>query len=646
MFTKTLTKLVNWTPKRPITYQTQEEEAFWQKRASKLRWTKEPTVVIHPKHIKDDNLPYIADLYNHQWFPDGETNITLNCQDRYAEKIPDEWAINYHSSLTMKYGFITYKALHKSVSKTASVLKNLGINKGDVVVIYMPTIYETTIMTQACARIGAVTALVSSRYGSQPLSNIIKLVNPKLIITASCEVNRREIRQLKNIVDLARTQSGNSELKCLVVQRDFKKSHKIIKGLDFEHNHLIETAEMQEAVPVESNHPLNINFSSYSMNRQPIGYIRDTGGFMTGLYNSIKKDFRIKLGQTIFTACDYSIPFGFAYSLYGPLLTGCTQVLFEGYLQENQSYWELFSKKKIEHLFLPSNWLTAYHGSNQNQQKQVENTQNINFDKLISLNVIGKYPDETILKFLEEYIPQSVNVQLAYYKKELGVCSGMTELDLVSKEYNMYLQPLTGFKPFVKMNNSIAADSNAEGTLCFKKPLNPASHIGIINNVPREDMTPQIFNTGLRAIMDDEGSYFITHKFARSKFGLFSGHKVDLEELQGYIMKHPLIEEAYVFEAPSVNTGGTPIVVLKFVADHNEDQNAVITELRENIQTDAGALMKLKECLVVTEFPLKVNGMVDQDFIRRAILNDGKVQALSLGEQNFLSSLEEQNYHN
>jgi len=201
--------------KRTSTSLSPEEEKFWALRSSRLKWFDPPQSIRTPFEF-DGKTQY-------SWFKDGTTNITLNCVDNYAELIPDEWALLYHSPLIDQSGFITYKQLRNKVSKTADVLKKLGVKFGDRVVLFMPDIQENAIIQLACARIGAISASCSSGFGVNNLAQRIKAIKPSLIVTASHTIDKSSIKDLKSIVDSARKESGYDNLKCLVVQRDFKR---------------------------------------------------------------------------------------------------------------------------------------------------------------------------------------------------------------------------------------------------------------------------------------------------------------------------------------------------------------------------------------------------------------------------------------
>jgi len=277
-----------------------DPRAFWSDHARDLKWFKFPENIL-----EIDPVTKLS-----RWFVDGEINISYNSLDVHVQDgRGDQVALIYDSPVTNNTKrFLTYKDLLDQVSAFAGVLvREMGIQKGDRVIIYMPMVPEAVISMLACARIGAVHSVVFGGFASKELATRINDCEPKLIVTASCGVEPRgRIIPYKPIVDQALEMSKHKVLKCIIVQRDNVERCSLVLGKDFDYNDLMandKTATPHDAVPLLSTDPNYILYTSGTTGN-PKGILRDTGGHATALKWSMAAFYNTNAGETFWTPSD------------------------------------------------------------------------------------------------------------------------------------------------------------------------------------------------------------------------------------------------------------------------------------------------------------------------------------------------------
>src|SRR3954470_604516 len=265
-----------------------------------------------------------------RWFPGAECNTCWNCVDRHAAKRPEATAIIYDSPVTGTQRRISYGELLADVQALAAVLQDLGVEKGDRVILYLPMIPEAAIAMLACARLGAIHSVVFGGFAAPELATRIDDATPKVILSASCGIEPGRTVPYKPLLDAAIERAWHKPDACLILQRDAERCT-MIAGRD--HDLAEEMAKARgtnvECVPVKATDPLYILYTSGTTG-QPKGVVRDNGGHMVALKWSMSAIYGIDPGETFWAASDVGWVVGHSYIVYAPLLHGCTSVLYEG----------------------------------------------------------------------------------------------------------------------------------------------------------------------------------------------------------------------------------------------------------------------------------------------------------------------------
>ena len=324
-------------------------EQFWGRYAKNIVWSKQWNKILDWK-----NPPYA------KWFVDGTLNASVNCLDRHIESdmLKNKAAIIWEGENGETKTF-TYYQLYRIVNKFASGLKNLGVKKGDRIIIYLPMVPELPIAMLACARIGAIHTVVFSGFSSQALYDRANDSNAKIIITADGGFRRGKIIELKRIVDEAVPSIPSLE-HVIVLKR--ARNNINMGPKDVWWNDIVESAQPYcEPEIVDSMHPLYILYTSGTTGK-PKGVLHRTGGYLTYLYNTAKWVFDFRGNDIFFCTADIGWVTGHSYIVYAPLMHGVTEIIYEGspdYPRPDR-YWAIVEKHGATILYTTPTALRMY----------------------------------------------------------------------------------------------------------------------------------------------------------------------------------------------------------------------------------------------------------------------------------------------
>ncbi len=319
-----------------------DPKGFWGEAAEAIDWYRKWDTVLD-----ESNPPF------YRWFSGGELNTCYNALDRHVNGgRADQAALIYDSPVTGVIRKYTYRELLDHVSRLAGVLRDHGVKKGDTVIIYMPMVPEAVMAMLACARLGAVHSVVFGGFAPHELAIRIDDARPDVIITASCGIEVKRVIEYKSMIDKAIELSKYKPRKCIILQRPQAKAA-LIPGRDFDLEELMAQAKPAECVPVKATDPLYILYTSGTTG-VPKGIVRDNGGHAVVLRWSLENIYDTKPGEVYWAASDVGWVVGHSYIVYGPLLTGCTTVLYEGKpvgTPDPGAFWRVISEHSVKTLF-------------------------------------------------------------------------------------------------------------------------------------------------------------------------------------------------------------------------------------------------------------------------------------------------------
>ncbi|MEJ2593040.1 MAG: AMP-binding protein, partial [Candidatus Thiodiazotropha sp.] len=315
---------------------------FWAEAAQALHW-----------HKPWDKVLDMSAKPTPRWFTGGLFNTCHNALDRHVEAgHGDRLALIYDSPVTDQKRSYTYQEMRDTVAKLAGAIAANGVGQGDRVIIYMPMIPEAAIAMLACARIGAIHSVVFGGFAAKELATRIDDCQPKMVLSASCGIEPNRQVAYKPLLDDAIEIARHKPQTCIIKQRP-QLTAELQDGRDLDWDQAIAAAEPVDCVPVEATDPLYILYTSGTTG-QPKGVVRDNGGHATAILWSMKHIYNVEPGDVYWAASDVGWVVGHSYIVYGPLLAGCTTVMYEGKpvgTPDPGAFWRVISEYNVKVLF-------------------------------------------------------------------------------------------------------------------------------------------------------------------------------------------------------------------------------------------------------------------------------------------------------
>ena len=364
-------------------------DSFWGEIAQLIDWDQPATKVL------DDSQ---APMY--RWFAGAKLNTCYNALDRHVENgRANQAALIYDSPVTNTKKTYTYQQLLDEVSRLARVLTELGVSKGDRVLIYMPMIPEGVMAMLACARIGAIHSVVFGGFAANELATRINDARPKVVLSASCGIEGSRIIEYKPMLDEAIELSQYKPSKTLILQRPQVKAA-MQEERDIDWKTAVNYAAPIKCTSVKATDTLYILYTSGTTG-QPKGVVRDNGGHAVAMMWTMKYLYNIKAGEVFWSASDIGWVVGHSYICYGPLLNGSTTVIYEGKpigTPDPGAFWRVISEHKVVSLFTAPTALRAI----RKEDPQCQHIKKYDMSNLRALFLAGERCDPDTLAWAQD----------------------------------------------------------------------------------------------------------------------------------------------------------------------------------------------------------------------------------------------------
>ncbi len=520
----------------------EDPERFWAVQGRRLDWI-EPFNTVK-------NVDFTLGQVSIKWFEDGVLNVAANCIDRHLEARGDQTAIIWEPDNPADGALhITYRDLHRSVSKMANVLRAMGVGKGDRVVIYLPMIPEAAYAMLACARIGAIHSIVFAGFSPDALGARINGCDAKVVITADGAPRGGRVTNLKDNVNQALLHDVD-EVKCLVVKRTGQQIA-WRNGLDYWlHEMEAEVSDDCAPEPMNAEDPLFILYTSGSTG-QPKGVVHTSGGYLTYAAMTHELVFDYHEGDVFWCTADVGWVTGHSYIVYGPLANGATTVMFEGVptYPDASRFWEVCEKFGVTQFYTAPTAIRALMGKGNAPVEKHD------LSSLRVLGTVGEPINPEAWNWYNDVVGQGrCPIVDTWWQTETGghlltPLPGATELKPGSAQ-----QPFFGVKPVVldpQSGEEITA-TEAEGVLCLADSW-PGQMRTVWGDHARFEKTyfsdyKGYYFTGDGCRRDADGDYWITGRV--DDVINVSGHRMGTAEVESALVAHAQVAEAAVVGFP------------------------------------------------------------------------------------------------
>ena len=590
-----------------------DPEGFWAEHGKRIDWIKPFT------NVKDVN--YNFGEVSIKWFDDGTLNVSANCIDRHLETRGDQTAIIFEPDDPNEDAqHITYSDLHGHVSRMANVLKNLGIGKGDRVIIYMPMIPEAAYAMLACARIGAIHSIVFAGFSPDALGARVNGCDAKLVITADSAPRGGRRTKLKDNVNQALLHDVD-EVKCLVVQRTGDQVA-WRDGLDFWLHEELEKVS-GDCPPEEMNaeDPLFVLYTSGSTG-QPKGVVHTSGGYLVWASMTHEITFDYQDGDIYWCTADVGWVTGHSYIVYGPLANGATTLMFEGVptYPDASRFWQVCEKHKVNQFYTAPTAIRALMGQG------TEFVEKCDLSSLRILGTVGEPINPEAWNWYNDVVGGGkCPIVDTWWQTETGGHM-MTPLPGAhAAKPGAAMKPFFGVQPVVLEPTSGEEIHTypVEGVLAIKDSW-PGQMRTVWGDHERFQKTyfsdyKGYYFSGDGCKRDEDGDYRITGRV--DDVINVSGHRMGTAEVESALVAHSKVAEAAVVGYPH-DIKGQGIYCYVTLMTGEEPSEELRKELRTWVRTEIGPIASPDLLQWAPGLPKTRSGKIMRRILRKIAEND------------------------
>jgi propionyl-CoA synthetase len=591
----------------------EDPNGFWGDAAGAIDWIKPPQRVLD-----DSNPPF------YRWFTGGVLNTCYNALDRHViGGRGEQAALIYDSPVTGSKRTITYAQLLDEVARFAGVLRSLGVDKGDRVVIYLPMVPEAAVAMLACARIGAVHSVVFGGFAPHELAIRIDDAKPKVVVSASCGIEPTRTIAYKPMLDHAIELATHKPERCVILQRPQVVAELGERDVDWATLMRSGAAQPAEVVPVEATDPLYILYTSGTTGK-PKGVVRDNGGHAVALQWSMGNIYAIRPGDVFWAASDVGWVVGHSYIVYAPLLAGATSVLYEGKpvgTPDAGAFWRVISEHKVNALFTAP---TAFRAIKK-EDPDAEHLRRYDVSSMHTLFLAGERLDPDTYAWASGVL--GIPVVDHWWQTETGwsIAANLRGLDPMDTKPGSPSVPVPGYDVQVLDPNGRPQPTGGEGAICVRLPLPP----GCLPTLWGDDdrfvagylsAFPGWYLTGDGGFKDEDGYLYVMGR--TDDVINVAGHRLSTGSMEAVLASHPLVAECAVVGVHDELKGQVPrgFVVLKAGAQADPEQ--LRRELVQAVRDEIGAVAALREIDIVAGLPKTRSGKILRKTMRE--IADGR----------------------
>ncbi|MGB4828252.1 MAG: AMP-binding protein [Paracoccaceae bacterium] len=577
-----------------------DPEGFWLDAAGAIDWMQKPVAALNAAR---------APLY--EWFSDAMGNTCWNAVDRHVlAGRGSQAAIIHDSPVTGTKHVITYDQLKDRVARLAGALKAKGITKGDRVIIYMPMVPEALEAMLACARLGAIHSVVFGGFAASELAVRIDDCTPKAIIAASCGVEPTRVVHYKPLVDAAIDMARHKPDFCVILQRE-QEVAKLVEGRDVAWHSFQYGVEPADCVAVEGTHPAYILYTSGTTGA-PKGVVRPTAGHMVALMWTMRAVYNVGAGDVFWAASDVGWVVGHSYICYGPLLAGCTTIVYEGKpvgTPDAGAFWRVIEEHKVKSFFTAPTALRAI----KRDDPEGELLKDYDLSCLQALFLAGERADPDTINWAARHL--NVPVIDHWWQTETGyaIAANPLGLGLLPVKIGSPSVPMPGYDVAVLDEGGHSVAPGTLGAIAIKLPLPPGTLPGLWNAEARFrksylDHFPGHYETGDAGYVDADGYLYI---MARTDDVInVAGHRLSTGAMEEVLASHADVAECAVIGVADALKGQSPLGLLCLNKGTNRAHPDIIRECVALMRDRIGPVADFKRAVVVERLPKTRSGKI------------------------------------
>ena len=576
-----------------------DPQGFWEEFARQLQWS------TPWKRVLEGEAPHW------RWFAGGKLNASVNCLDRHVQSWRRNKAAILWEGEPGDRRVLTYLELHAEVNRCASVLRRLGVQRGDVVALYLPMIPELVVAMLACARIGAVHSVVFGGFSASALADRIQDAQAKVLITADGGYRRGGVVPLKQAADAAVADCPS--IRSTLVVRRVDQPVEMQEGRDHWWHDLMQDADAE--VPAEEMDSEDMLFILYTSGTtgQPKGIVHTTGGYLTGVYATTRWVFDLKDEDVYWCTADIGWITGHSYIVYGPLAAGATQVMYEGAPDwpDRGRFWEMVERYRVNIFYTAPTAVRAFMkwGSEWPERHDLK-----------SLRLLGTVGE-----------PINPEAWIWYQQTIGGGRCPIVDTWWQTETGHILITPLPGLtttkpgsvtRPFPGIDAAVLDPSGEEvteggGLLALRSPW-PGMLRGIFGDEERFRDTywsrwDGIYFPGDGARRDEDGYFWVLGRV--DDVLNVAGHRLGTMEVESALVEHPAVAEAAVVGVPH-EVKGQAIGAFVTLCDGVEPSDALADEIRQQVVLSIGAIARPDQLLFAADLPKTRSGKIMRRLLR------------------------------
>jgi acetyl-CoA synthetase len=578
-------------------------KGWWTEQAKTLHWFKEPTT-----DVDESNPPF------YKWYEDGKINASYNCLDRHVEAGKgDKVAYHWHGEEGENRD-VTYADLHRDVQRLANALKDLGIQKGDVVGIYLPMIPEVAVAMLACARIGAPHNVVFGGFSPDSVKERMEFAEAKALITVDGARRKGKTAPIKAAVD--KVIGDVKSIEHIVVIKATDADCEMQEGRDVWYHEICEAADPEcPAEELDAEHPLYILYTSGST-AKPKGILHTTGGYLTGVSATHKYVFDIKPDEDVYwCAADVGWVTGHSYIVYGPLCNGVTSVMWEGApdYPNKGIWWEIAERYGVTIFYTAPTAIRAC------MKWGAEYVEKADLSKLRLLGTVGEPINPKAWLWYHKVVGgERCPIVDTWWQTETGAIMITPLPGIVSTKPGSATRPFPGIKADVVDEREGKPLDEGQGLLVLQRPW-PS----MLRTLYKED--DRFIETYFSKF--DKTTYVVGDAARKDKDGYFwiigriddvvnvSGHRLSTAEVESAIVSHGKVAESAVIGQTDEDSGQAICAFVTLEGDL-AGSDELVEEIRARVADRIGKFARPKRIIWADDLPKTRSGKIMRRLLR------------------------------